>query len=114
MYSEKDMTALLWTKKLRGASLRQIAKNVFDDKVTHTDVARALRGEYPKSKRKRKDMLLEDSQSDFVVSIDVVLPRGESPHIPPNAVIIRCATCATWFVRCHPRQKYCRPECRKS
>lgn len=46
------------------------------------------------------------------IIVNIEVPPGT--ELPPNAVIIRCATCEKWFVRCHPRQKYCQPGCRKS
>jgi hypothetical protein len=47
------------------------------------------------------------------IIVNIEVPPGT--ELPPNAVIIQCANpdCRVWFVRCHPRQKYCRKEHRR-
>lgn len=59
-YKEEDVLAILWAKKLRGMSLRDIADGYTG--VTYGDISRALHGVFPKNREKRRALMLVDLQ----------------------------------------------------
>lgn len=56
MYTEDELSNILWELKLQGKSLRGIADELFDGKVSHADIQRGLKGKFPKSEEKRHIM----------------------------------------------------------
>ena len=53
LYTEEAMRQYLWHEKLNGKALRSIAKENFDERVTHADIQRGLQGIFPKNPEKR-------------------------------------------------------------
>lgn len=79
-YTENLMYDLLWELYAENMSLRQIAKELFKDKVTHMDIKRGLQGIFPKSDCKREAMLLEKVAPAPVCSACGIVHVKKCPH----------------------------------
>ncbi len=53
-YKEEDVTSILWGKKLRGMTLREISAEY--PGTNYGDISRALKGEFPKAIDRRMSM----------------------------------------------------------
>src|SRR3990167_6339011 len=52
VYTEESLRVFLWTETLRGKSLRELARTF--NGITHADIQRGLKGQFPKKSRKRQ------------------------------------------------------------
>lgn len=100
-YTEEGLQQFLWRERLLGKTLRAIAQESFGGRVTHGDIARALRGELPAGREKRAAFGLP--------VVTAVLVMGGS-EIPPGAQVIATAErcdCGQWFIPNHPARRRC-------
>jgi len=81
LYTEQSLSAHLLRQKNAGRSLRQIAAQ-FGKPITHADVQRGLRGEFPKNAEKRKAFGLAPCPIPVNVYILVALAMYYKPPKP--------------------------------
>lgn len=100
LYTEADVVQDLWSKKLSGMSLRQIAS--YYPGLTFADIQRALKGIFPKSGKKRLAFGLLDEQHATVI------PMSGEP-IPDGTQVKRAGycKCGAPYSPDHPRRNRC-------
>jgi len=55
-YTEQQVISILQAEKRKGKSLRAIARDLYNDQVTHSVIQRGLKGEFPTDEHKRHIM----------------------------------------------------------